>query len=338
MKNFFKWTLISISILAIGTFLYAQTAVIGIPWELRGVDVWIGTSTGATGTVFVNDSSPAGPSISRKTEATGLSFVGSTIRFWSAGVLGATITDFDGFRGAKIVLDMANADTILLRDAANTLAQRNGANAQTFRLYTSYTDAGNYERLVINAAAGEITFLADTFGSGTDDINIRIQPAGLGNTYIPLSGGYLYVLQTISGYNNTLLSTMADFGDNNPNFIATQRDCTTVDATTTTLHSITLTDANVYLIEARVVARCTGGAGGNVGNGVSYILKQAFKRSGGGAVAIGVLTSESWEDAAIAAWSAVLDVNGNDVRVRVTGAATDDATWHVTVFIQNLSS
>lgn len=35
---------------------------------------------------------------------------------------------------------------ILARDAANTLAQRNGTNAQTFNLYNTYTDGSNYER------------------------------------------------------------------------------------------------------------------------------------------------------------------------------------------------
>jgi hypothetical protein len=41
-------------------------------------------------------------------------------------------------------------DTILIRDgAANTLAQRNGVNPQTFRLYNTYTDATTFERLNI---------------------------------------------------------------------------------------------------------------------------------------------------------------------------------------------
>jgi hypothetical protein len=40
----------------------------------------------------------------------------------------------------------STADLRLWRDAANTLAQRNGTNAQTFNLYNTYTDASNYER------------------------------------------------------------------------------------------------------------------------------------------------------------------------------------------------
>lgn len=40
-----------------------------------------------------------------------------------------------------------SADLALYRDAANTLAQRNGLNTQTGRTYISYTDASNYQRI-----------------------------------------------------------------------------------------------------------------------------------------------------------------------------------------------
>ena len=43
----------------------------------------------------------------------------------------------------------ANADLRLFRDAANTLAQRNGTAAQTSRIYNTYTSATNFERLNI---------------------------------------------------------------------------------------------------------------------------------------------------------------------------------------------
>lgn len=44
-------------------------------------------------------------------------------------------------------------DLTLFRDAANTLAQRNGTNAQVFRVYNTFTTAANYERLGINWAS-----------------------------------------------------------------------------------------------------------------------------------------------------------------------------------------
>ena len=52
------------------------------------------------------------------------------------------------------------ADTRLYRDAANTLAQRNGVNAQAFHLYNSFTDASNYER-------GFMRFVSNVFEIGT---------------------------------------------------------------------------------------------------------------------------------------------------------------------------
>jgi hypothetical protein len=59
-----------------------------------------------------------------------------------------------------------NPDTILARDAANTLALRNGTNAQTFRLYGTFTDASNGRRLDITSTTGGIFTLTAT-GNGT---------------------------------------------------------------------------------------------------------------------------------------------------------------------------
>jgi hypothetical protein len=57
-------------------------------------------------------------------------------------------------------------DLFLCRDAANTLAQRNGTNAQTFRLYGTFTDASNGRRLDITSTTGGIFTLTAT-GNGT---------------------------------------------------------------------------------------------------------------------------------------------------------------------------
>ena len=58
-------------------------------------------------------------------------------------------------------------DTIITRDAANTLAQRNSTNAQTFRLYNTYTDASNYERLSIDWSTTANTATISTQNAGT---------------------------------------------------------------------------------------------------------------------------------------------------------------------------
>jgi len=51
-------------------------------------------------------------------------------------------------------------DAALVRDAANTLALRNGTNAQVFRVYNTFTDASNYEM-------GFMRWLTNGFQIGT---------------------------------------------------------------------------------------------------------------------------------------------------------------------------
>jgi hypothetical protein len=66
------------------------------------------------------------------------------------------------------VLDIgALSDTILLRDgAANTLALRNGTNAQTFNVYNTYTDTSNYSRLRLQTGSGFVQINAEGAGTG----------------------------------------------------------------------------------------------------------------------------------------------------------------------------
>jgi hypothetical protein len=71
------------------------------------------------------------------------------------------------------------SDTILLRDAANTLALRNGAAAQTFRVYNTFPGTGNNEYaeiawvgnflLIRPAASGTATVRGSVFGSGSSE-------------------------------------------------------------------------------------------------------------------------------------------------------------------------
>lgn len=56
-------------------------------------------------------------------------------------------------------------DIVLVRDAANTLAQRRTTNAQTFRLYNTFTSATSFERLNFRWASNEAIIDAEA-GSG----------------------------------------------------------------------------------------------------------------------------------------------------------------------------
>lgn len=58
--------------------------------------------------------------------------------------------------------------------------QRNSTAAQTFRVYRTWTDASNYERLALQTAAGQMILAAETAGTGTDNIDLLLTAAGTG--------------------------------------------------------------------------------------------------------------------------------------------------------------
>jgi hypothetical protein len=101
---------------------------------------------------------PTGFRISAGTDSTNQS-----VQIASGGMIipsGATYSFSNAASGS------GTSDTILARDAANTLAQRNGTNAQAFRLYGTYTDASNGRRLDITSTTGGI-FTLTAIGNGT---------------------------------------------------------------------------------------------------------------------------------------------------------------------------
>lgn len=58
----------------------------------------------------------------------------------------------------------------LLRDAADTLAQRNGTNAQAYRLYNTYTDASNYERGFLQWNSDVLEIGSESAGTGSNRV------------------------------------------------------------------------------------------------------------------------------------------------------------------------
>ena len=78
-----------------------------------------------------------------------------------------------------------NPDLLLYRDAANILAQRNSTNAQTFRLYNTYTDASNNERLSVTFANTSNVAIIQTEAIGTGVVRpLALQANNGGNVGI----------------------------------------------------------------------------------------------------------------------------------------------------------
>jgi len=79
-------------------------------------------------------------------------------------------------------------DLILARDAAQTLAQRNSTNAQTFNIYNTYTDGSNYERGFLKWDSNTLKIGTEVLGTGTArglllDTGGRVASINIGGTY-----------------------------------------------------------------------------------------------------------------------------------------------------------
>jgi hypothetical protein len=121
-------------------------------------------------------SSPRAYAIGNSTNARGLEFFTGGNRMYyrdGSGVV-ASFGLTSGFMlGSTQPLGWAattpdgSSDVNLFRDAAaNTLAQRNGVNAQTFRLYNTFTDASNYERGKFEWASNALLIGTEKAGTG----------------------------------------------------------------------------------------------------------------------------------------------------------------------------
>lgn len=145
--------------LIVGTSTITSGATTRILYDNAGV---LGeyTITG-TGTVVAMQTSPAftTPSLDVAT-GTSLALGGATIGSNALAVTGTSNFSGNITQGSTAAL-LWSTDLSLFRDAANTLAQRNGASAQVFNIYNTYTDASNYE-------VGKFRWFSNTLFVGTD--------------------------------------------------------------------------------------------------------------------------------------------------------------------------
>lgn len=96
----------------------------------------------------------------------------------SGAGLGLVQNAFIGWGGYYSAI--STPDLLIGRDAAGVFAQRNGTNAQTFRVYGTYTDASNYVRASLAASSTLVTLAAETAGTGADNVDINLTTAGTG--------------------------------------------------------------------------------------------------------------------------------------------------------------
>jgi hypothetical protein len=101
-------------------------------------------------------------------DATALRFISgsaSVIQFASTGLRFRSTAVLSWVDNTNVTL--GTNDLTLFRDAANTLAQRNGANAQTFRIYNNFSTASDFERGFFSWSTTSNVFTIGTEVGGT---------------------------------------------------------------------------------------------------------------------------------------------------------------------------
>lgn len=148
------------------------------------------TGNGAfTGIVSAGDGSVAAPSITFAS-ATSWGFWKSATFGVVTSVAGTGITAVDS-GGVNVKSDgyysfassgLSSADTFLRREAASTIAQRNGVSPQRYNIYNTYTDASNYERGWLSWSGNVFYLGTNSAGTGTQR-NIEIWTSGAGASW-----------------------------------------------------------------------------------------------------------------------------------------------------------
>lgn len=151
------------------------------------------------GRTFFTDGAAGSPSIANITTPS------SGLYFPAAGNMGVTLSGSERVRfaagqGIRIVERIGwasslsvGSDVNLERDAAATLALRNGVNAQTFNLYNTYTSATNYERLSVGWASNVCTIKAEAQTGTVRPLQIKYTPQTVATLPAAVEGAVMFV-------------------------------------------------------------------------------------------------------------------------------------------------
>lgn len=163
------------------------------------------------GRVLAGDGAQATPSLSFGSANSGLYNSGGVVYM---SILGTPTVQFGGAQmnlttplafGATVTA----ADLYLNREAANTLALRNGAAHQTLRIYDAYTDAANYQRLAVNTLGN--VFRITTENAGTFPV-ADFELESKGNFFIRTNGSYRWYFTSTPGHLYAMTDNTVDIG------------------------------------------------------------------------------------------------------------------------------
>lgn len=135
----------------------------------------------------------------------------------------------------------------------------------------------------------------------------------------------LHVVQSSLG--TAVAKFISTATNDDPESTIYQNRIPTTNATQTTLHTFATATNTSYSCYFRVVGRRTGGAGGTAGDWADYEVKASVNNIAGTVTVDAVTTTALWESQA--GWDATVTVSGTNFLLRVTGAASNNVTWHL---------
>lgn len=100
---------------------------------------------------------------------------------------------------------------ILVNEAVNTLAMRNGVNSQAIRIYNTYTNSSNYERLLIGIVSNTFTIEGQNAGTGSAR-DFQLGTLGAGTFYFYTSNTNRWKIDGSSGHLLAITDNTYDIG------------------------------------------------------------------------------------------------------------------------------
>lgn len=192
-------------------------------------------------------------------------------------------------------------------------------NAGTHGTMTSLTIGTNVNRIPYQVSGAPMTY--------SNEAGFEYNPST--NTFISdnmTSNGIITAVQPTLG--SAVLIVKSTATNDDPTVTTYQNRVTTSNATITTLHTFAVPSSTTVTLIAYIVARRTGGASGTAEDGASYIIAATFKNVAGTATIIGS-TSILHSSESQAGFDAVFTASSGNVLVQVTGATSNDITWHL---------
>ncbi len=119
-----------------------------------------------------------------------------------SGVTSAIQTQFNNLGSTYLAL-AGGTMTGPITGASNIVELRNSTNAQTFRVYGTYTDSSNCVRASLSCSTTAVTLTAETAGTGADDVAINLTPSGSAAVTISCAGEGNYKLLNLFGSGST---------------------------------------------------------------------------------------------------------------------------------------